>query len=438
MKKYVMLALLVMSLPGMATVRIEEEVFILGQGPEAVKELLQTGSVEIDHVSRRGFELYGSRGLKSYLDQKNILYIDLKASQKSLTEMAADYPSYTQITSKLQSMAQKYSKIMKLVSVGKSSKGRDLWVMKISDNVNDDEVEPEFKYISSMHGDEITGREMMMRLIDEIGEKYDRDQEITELVNNTEIFIMPSMNPDGSELRQRGNGRGVDLNRNFPDISRDRESTGLNRELEVQAIMAFQASRKFSLSANFHGGAIVANYPWDSIYDRHPLDGFVKELSTGYADLNPEMRTSDEFPGGITNGADWYIVRGGMQDWSYFWHQDLQITIELSQRKWPNYTEIPGFYTSNRDSLVYYMNQVHHGAGVKFNRSAVAGVVSITDLKNNKDMGKYTFSGSEFYKVLPEGNYRFDIRESAGVLRSVDVAVSHNQIKKNGNYVVIP
>src|SRR5690606_23772804 len=124
-------------------------------------------------------------------------------------------------------------------------------------------------------------------------------------------------------------------------------------------------------------GAVVANYPWDSKYDVHPLNDLVIELSQGYANLNPAMRNSREFHGGITNGAQWYIVRGGMQDWSYVWHNDLQITVELSDRKWPSYSEIPSFYRDNRDSLIYFMSEIHRGAGFKFTRSGVSGTVAI-------------------------------------------------------------
>src|SRR5690606_18189478 len=137
----------------------------------------------------------------------------------------------------------------------------------------------------------------------------------------------------------------------------------------------FQAERKFSLSANFHGGTIVANYPWDSKYDLHPLDGFVKELSSGYSELNPDMHRSHEFPGGITNGAAWYVVKGGMQDWSYLWFNDLQITVELSHLKWPPFSKIPEFYSDNRDSMIYFMKQIHRGAGFKFTRKNVSGKV---------------------------------------------------------------
>lgn len=418
-----------------ATVIIEEEVYLMGQKPEVVRALITSGSVEVDHVTSEGFELYGSKGLKKYLDEQNIPYVDMKAMAKT---MLAAYPTHAEITAKLQAAAAKYPSIMKLFSIGKSGKGKELWVMKISDNVNADEVEPEFKYISSMHGDEITGREMTVSLIEEMGAKYGSDSDITSLINNTEIFIMPSMNPDGSEMKQRGNAKNVDLNRNFPDISNPNGNTAAGRQIENQAVMAFQASRKFSLSANFHGGTIVANYPWDSTYDRHPLDAFVQELSLIYAETNPEMRNSTEFKQGITNGADWYVVKGGMQDWSSFFYNDLQITLEVSHQKYPNYADIPGFYRSNRDSMVNYMKQVHSGAGFKMKRANVSGTVAIKQLSPvSKNMGSYAFSGSEFYKVMPAGEYSYTISEKNKAAKEIRVFIERDKVVSNGNYTLV-
>ena len=433
MKLQLVLLLTTFSFTVFSAVRIEEEIYLPRQRPEVIKELISTGSVEIDHVTREGFEVYGPTGIMKYLDSKNIVYLDMKSiNQKAF----AEYPTSAQIAEKLAALAAKFPDIMKLEKIGQSVRGKDLLIMKISDNVALDEVEPEFKYISSMHGDEITGRELSVSLIEEIGEKYGSDSEITELVNNTEIYIMPSMNPDGSDMKRRANAKGVDLNRNFPDIIRDSESLPAGREIENQHIMNFQNPRQFSLSANFHGGTIVVNYPWDSKYDLHPLDSFIKELSSGYAELNPQMRNSDEFPGGITNGAAWYVVRGGMQDWSYAWHNDLQITLELSHTKWPSYSNIPGFYNDNRDSMVYFMKEVHRGAGFKLARSNISGVVEI---KQNgpvaKDLGNFAFRGSEFYKVMPEGDYTFRIKEKSSTSEKViNLRVEKNHIRSNGNY----
>lgn len=435
MKPIIALTLGLLSPAIFASVKIQEELYVPAKTPEVVKELVNTGSVIIDHVTSKGFELYGPTGISRFLDDNNIPYMDMKAISK---DSLADYPTSAQIADKLRELAKKYPKIMYLSAIGKSVKGKDLLVMKISDNVLADEVEPEFKYISSMHGDEITGRELSVSLIEEIGEKYGTDPEITELVNNTEIFIMPSMNPDGSDLKQRSNANYSDLNRDFPDILKDRDSIPMGREIEVQHVMKWQALRQFALSANFHGGTVVANYPWDSKYDPHPMDAFVRELSTAYAEFNPEMRTSNEFPGGITNGADWYIVRGGMQDWSYFWHNDLQITLELSHQKWPKYSEIPSYYKDNRDSMIHFMKQVHKGAGFKVSRLNVQGTVDITQTSPvAKNLGSFAFKGSEFYKVLPEGEYTFSVKEKNRTLKSVSVAVEKDSIRPNGNFVVL-
>lgn len=415
-------------------VKIQEELFIPTTTPEIVRDLIETGTVIIDHVTSEGFELYGPKGIAQYLDRKNIVYLDMKEINN---KAFANYPSSQEIENKLLALAQKYPKIMRLESIGKSIKGKDLWVMKISDNPAVDEVEPEFKYISSMHGDEITGRELMISLIDEMGSKYGSDPVITELINNTEIFIMPSMNPDGSDLKQRANAKWTDLNRNFPDMTRDTESSPNGRQPETQHIMKFQSERQFALSANFHGGTVVANYPWDSKYDAHPLKDLVIEISQGYSNLNPAMRSSGEFHGGITNGAQWYIVRGGMQDWSYVWHNDLQITVELSDKKWPPYHEIPGFYRDNRDSLVYFMSEIHRGAGFKIARKGITGTVAIKQIGGaGRDLGSYAFRGSEFYKVLPEGEYQFTVKETVSqAVKTFKLRVDKNVISPNGNYV---
>jgi hypothetical protein len=435
MKFFSLLILSVLSLNVFAhNPTISEEYYVIGQHPELLKELSLHPDLVVDHADSNGFEIYGPNGLSKFLSDKNINFYSLKETSKNVDWTS--YPNYQQITQKLQEFAQKYPQIVKLFSVGKSVQGRDLWMLKISDNVNVDEVEPEFKFISSMHGDEITGRELTIRLIDEMLKSYGSDQRITDLINNTEIFIMPSMNPDGSEMRRRANANGSDLNRDFPEFVRNDSNTPQGRQPETQAIMNFQKDRNFALSANFHGGAVCVNYPWDARYDAHPFESLVKDFSQAYADLNTPMRNSREFAGGITNGARWYVLRGGMQDWSSVWHNDLQVTIELSNSKWPSYSQIPNFYLENKDSMLKYIELVHQGAGIKLSDKSAEGVVAIKN-QAGRSLGSYGFQNGEFYKVLDFGSYVFDVKTKVNgreFTKSVSVVVDDN-IRENGNFI---
>lgn len=153
-----------------------------------------------------------------------------------------------------------------------------------------------------------------------------------------------------------------------------------------------------------------------------------------YADLNPDMRNSSEFHGGITNGADWYVVKGGMQDWSVFYHNDLQVTIELSNTKWPSYSDIPSYWKNNRDAMYAYVKEIHKGAGFKLGRANVSGTVSIKQTSTGKDMGSYSFSNSEFYKVLPVGEYEYTVTEKNAAPKTISVRVDEDSIRSNGNY----
>lgn len=101
------------------------------------------------------------------------------------------------------------------------------------------------------------------------------------LLQNTDIHLMPSMNPDGFEAAVEGicypnpsqtgreNAHRVDLNRNFPDqfdgTKTDDAELIKNRQPETLNVMKWIVDNPFVLSANLHGGSVVASYPYDSI-----------------------------------------------------------------------------------------------------------------------------------------------------------------------------
>lgn len=315
-----------------------------------------------------------------------VIYFNINLATDGVEDyLLKEYHDYKSMKSLLEGFQQTFPKISKLYSIGKSVQNRDLLVFQISDQIERTEPgEPMFKYVGNIHGDETIGREVLISLIYHLLSNYNKDERITKLVNETNIFIMPSANPDGFENVREGscfrsdgreNANGVDLNRNFPDhfVKTKEKNMYVNREKETIALMNWIMENKFVLSANLHGGAVVASYPYDdslghqltNFYSSTPDDSVFKHLALTYSKshltMAKEQHCGDSFVDGITNGAHWYDVPGGMQDFNYMHSNCFEITIELSCCKYPKRTALKQEWLNNKDALLNYMEQVHIG-----------------------------------------------------------------------------
>ena len=160
--------------------------------------------------------------------------------------------------------------------------------------------------------------------------------------------------------------------RNFPDQFGVQDSPEIQPETE--AVIKWSKDYPFVLSANLHGGALVANYPFDNNsnsdgeYSPTPDDDLFKTLAKTYSYAHKEMCLAnpcsegyDGFPNGITNGAQWDPVSGGMQDWNYLNTNDFEITLELSCFKYPLSVELHQLWKDNREALLAFIEKVHMG-----------------------------------------------------------------------------
>ncbi|WP_372365086.1 DUF2817 domain-containing protein [Candidatus Uabimicrobium sp. HlEnr_7] len=405
---------------------LKERYAVTIQGNKDIKKIVSEG-IELDCATCRNnkLQVYATPYQVGLLKTKGYQVVANPVVIGKNTRDAA-YHTYETLTAELQKLAADHSDIAQLHTIGKSVEGRELWVIKISDNVTENEAEPEFKYISSMHGDEVVGKELMMYLINDILNNYGKRDDITRLVNETQIWIMPSMNPDGTESHRRYNADWVDLNRNFPDVEDDKKNNPDGRATETQLLMHFNQKHNFVLSINFHGGAVVVNYPWDTKSGDAPYVDLVKYLSLGYSSRNQPMYNSSSFPQGITNGYNWYEVDGGMQDWNYHWYGTLELTLEVSDVKWPDASELAGYWKDNQQSLLWYMSQTHKGVkgivtdaatGEKLKASVTVDGLNTT-IRSSQLHGDY-------YRVLLPGTY--DLQFSAPgyetkIIRGVEVA----------------
>lgn len=307
-------------------------------------------------------ELDAYQWSRNRFDFKTLLPIARPNPEEALFGPFEEYHTYASLTAELKRLAERFPNLVKLESVGKSVEGRDLWMMRISAAEVDDANKPKLLFISSMHGDEVVGKELTIYLIREMLAKYGTDNRITHLLRYAELFIMPSMNPDGTERHQRFNADGVDLNRDFPDLNEPEFSTS-GRAIETKQIMELHRKHHFLTALNFHGGAVCVNIPWDS--KPNPPSGLFPDntlmwsLAREYADLNRPMHDvhMGSFNHGVTYGYEWYQVLGGMQDWASHFRGSTHATVELSDIKWPSASDLPSKWGDNRDSLLTYFER---------------------------------------------------------------------------------
>ena len=390
----------------------------------------------LPHPGDVGFDL----NMKEVVDAREILEWDF-------------YPTYEGYIDMMQQFAADYPGLCKVFSVGQSVDGRELLVAKISDNVNLNEPEPQFLYTSSMHGDELTGYVLMLRLIDYLLENYGTDDRITGLVDNIEIWINPLANPDGTYAggnhtvngARRYNANWVDINRNFPDPEAGPHPDGNSWQAETIAFMEMAEANHFVSSANFHGGAEVCNYPWDT-WAHLTADNDWWMYSCGeYADTAQFYSPSGYmtlYPSGITNGYAWYEVKGGRQDYMNYFHQCREFTAEISDIKLLPPAQLPAHWEYNYRSLLNYMEQVTYGI-----RGTVRDSVTNWPLEaevyvlNHEADSSWVYSalpGGNFHRLLHEGSYHLRVSSPGYITRLLGPVNVQNRVATVMNIKLVP
>ena len=327
-----------------------------------------------------------------------------------------------------------------LFSLGTLSTSNHRQLLGVRINNGNPEGKPKFLYTSTMHGDEITGMILMLRLIDELCTST--DSRIVNLVNDLDIYIMPLTNPDGTykggnntvNSAQRYNGNNVDLNRNYKDYYQGAHPDGNSYEDETVWTMAMGDENLFTMSANYHGGAEVMNYPWDAVYDDHADKDWYEYVCTEYVRIARQVYSSymsDTYSDGVTSGAAWYVITGSRQDYMNAYGQCREVTVECSSTKTPAASQLPNFWNYNHNSMLAFMEQCRNGVhGVV--RDADTGLpiegVKVTVLNHDSETSFVTtHSVGDFHRPIKGGSYTFEFRKSGYCTETVDVTITDGQ-----------
>ncbi|MBN1550400.1 carboxypeptidase regulatory-like domain-containing protein [bacterium] len=280
----------------------------------------------------------------------DVLYEDsrIRAEERRIA-MGDRWTSYSSVVSTMQSIAAAHSDICRLHNIGTSVQNRSIYVMEITDNPDTDEIdEAEVRMAGNIHGDEYVSLEIMVLLMQYLTDNYGTDPDVTYLVNNREIWVQPSINPDGHENGTRYNANGVDLNRNHGYMW-NYGGSGPFSEIELHRFRDYSLTRNFSMSLSFHGEAEYFNYCWNFTGENAFDKTHMHALGNVYTSWN-----------GYTNieGWDWYQTNGDTNDWSYGCRGDFDTTIET-----PGYSEssIQTDWNDNRDAMLYIIEQAAYG-----------------------------------------------------------------------------
>jgi carboxypeptidase T len=291
---------------------------------------------------------------------------------------AADFPSadsqyhnYAEMAAEVQSTATAFPNIVTpRFSLGTSYQGRQIYAVKVSDNPNADEAEPEVLFTANQHAREHLTTEMALYILRELTSKYATDPRIKNIVDNRETWIVFMVNPDGVEYdiatgsyrmwrkNRQPNGTssfvGTDLNRNWgyqwgccggssgsfssetyrgaapfsaPETARLRDFVNSRVIGGVQQIKAH---------IDFHTYSELILWPYGYTFaDTAP--GLTANDRNAHATLGRQMAATNGYT--PEQASDLYIADGTIDDWLWGQHKIFTYTFEM----FPT-TSSPGFY----------------------------------------------------------------------------------------------
>ncbi len=386
-----------------------------------VKPSTEGGFDVIAYANAQEFQTFLTRNIPFEIIPKSLPKALTMAT--TVAQMASwdRYPTYSVYEQMMANFASTYPSLCNIDTIMTSTPSGNykILVARISDNVNTAENEPQFLYSSSMHGDETTGFYLMLRMINYLLTNYGSITQVTNLVNGAEIWICPLANPEGTYYNSspagsdiansiRGNLSGIDLNRNYKDPVGGDHPDGNAWQPETQAFMSFAANHHFNMAANFHGGAELVNYPWDTWTtsgNPNADAAWWERVCTDYVTTARAVTAgymTDTFGDGVTEGGDWYVVEGGRQDYMGYFHHCREVTIELDGTKTTATENLNGMWSTNYQSLLDYMEESLYGIRGIITDSCSGLPIRAKVFANSYDQAN---DSSHVYSALPVGNY---------------------------------
>ncbi|WFE50725.1 M14 family metallopeptidase [Micromonospora sp. WMMD1155] len=283
----------------------------------------------------------------------------------------SNYHDYAELTAVVNQVVADHPAIARKISIGSSYEGRDLMAVKISDNVGTDESEPEILFNAQQHAREHLTVEMAIYLLNLFTDSYGGDSRITNIVNSREIWIVPTVNPDGSEYdiatgsyrswrknRQPNSGSsnvGTDLNRNWSynwgccggssgsTSSETYRGPSAFSAPETQALRNFVNGRvvggvqQIKANIDFHTYSQLVLWPY-GYTTANTAAGMSADQYNTFATIGQQMAATNNYT--PQQSSDLYITDGDSIDWMWATHNIWAYTFEM----YPGSSGGGGFY----------------------------------------------------------------------------------------------
>jgi len=344
---------------GLDVIRVERGSYLEFVGHPQEIETLQTLGFEIEVLIEDIEEHYAQR-------RKGDNFGDLYTYSEMIDQLDAIHTAYPNITTARD-------------SIGTTHGGRALWAIKVSDNPDVQEDEPEVLFDALHHAREPITVSVVLNTLNHLCANYGTDPEITFLVDNRQIWFIPIVNPDGyiynennyptgggmwrKNRRNNGGGvYGVDNNRNYTyewggsgsstnPSADDYRGPSAGSEPENQAMMGFIESHQFVTQNSYHSVVGCILIPWGYTSSSCPDDSL-------YRAMGAEMARDSGYPVGTAYDILVYLASGGTFDWSYgdtlAKPRIYAFSTEVGGSDWwPMDSEIPGLVQENLHSDLY-------------------------------------------------------------------------------------
>jgi carboxypeptidase T len=283
----------------------------------------------------------------------------------------AAYHNYAEMITEVNQIVARYPAIASKRVLGKTYENRDIVAVKISDNVGTDEAEPEVLYDANHHAREHITVEMAVYLLHLFADNYAADSRIRDIVNSREIWIVPSVNPDGAEYdvatgsyrswrknRQPNSGSsavGTDLNRNYAyrwgccggssgsTSSETYRGPSAFSAPETRVIRDFVNSRvvggaqQIKAAMDFHSYSELVLWPF-GYTTANTTTGMTADQYNTFATFGRQMAATNNYT--PEQSSDLYIADGVLLDWLWGTHKIFAYTFEM----YPRSSSGGGFY----------------------------------------------------------------------------------------------